>query len=107
MRGAEAFGRLFRQGRRIEAEHLQLLAAPAEGAIGRVGYVIGKQQLTLAVDRNRLKRMLRETVRRRRPALDAFDIILRLRRACPPTEIVAVGAEAARLLDALAPALPR
>ena len=107
MRGAAAFGRLFRQGRRIEGDHLQLLAAPAEGTIGRVGYVIGKQQLTLAVDRNRLKRMLREKVRRRRPALDAFDIILRLRRACPPTQIASVGAEAAQLLDALAPAGPR
>lgn len=107
MRGAAAFARLFRHGRRIEAEHLQLLAAPAEGEIGQVGYVIGKQQLTLAVDRNRLKRMLREAVRRRRPALDAFDIVLRLRRACPPADIATIGTEAGRLLDALAPAMPR
>ena len=101
MRGAAAFARLFRQGRRIDAEHLQLLAMPAGGAIGQVGYVIGKQQLKLAVDRNRLKRMLREAVRRRRPALDRFDIVLRLRRACPPAGIAAVGTEAERLLDAL------
>jgi ribonuclease P protein component len=66
--------------------------------------VIGKRQLTLAVDRNRLKRMLREEVRLRRPALDAFDIVLRLRRGCPQTGISAVGAEAARLLDSLTPA---
>jgi ribonuclease P protein component len=78
-----------------------LLAAPAGGPIGQVGYVIGKQQLTLAVDRNRLKRMLREAVRLRRPALDAFDIVLRLRRGCPRTVIAAVGAEAGRLLDSL------
>jgi len=102
LRGAAAFARVFRQGRRLEAEHLQLLAAPAEGATGQVGYVIGKQQLTLAVDRNRLKRMLREAVRRRRPALDGFDIVLRLRRVCPPGGIAVVGIEAARLLDALA-----
>lgn len=101
MRGAAAFARLFRQGRRIEADHLQLLAVPAGGAIGQVGYVIGKQQLKLAVDRNRLKRMLREAVRRRRPALDRFDIVLRLRRGCAPAGIAAVGAEAAQLLDAL------
>lgn len=107
MRGAAAFARLFRQGRRIETEHLQLLAAPAGGAIGRVGYVIGKQQLTLAVNRNRLKRMMREAVRRRRPALDAFDIVLRLRRGCPQEGIAAIGAEAARLLDALAAARSR
>jgi ribonuclease P protein component len=101
LRGAAAFARLFRQGRRIDAEHLQLLAMPAGGAIGQVGYVIGKQQLKLAVDRNRLKRMLREAVRRRRPALDHFDIVLRLRRGCAPAGIAAVRAEAARLLDAL------
>lgn len=101
MRGAAAFARLFRQGRRIEAEHLQLLAVPAGGAIGQVGYVIGKQQLKLAVHRNRLKRILREAVRRRRPALDRFDIVLRLRRGCPPAGIAAVGCEAAQLLDAL------
>ncbi|MGH8713090.1 MAG: ribonuclease P protein component [Casimicrobiaceae bacterium] len=104
MRGAAAFARLFRQGRRIEAEHLQLLAAPAAGAIGRVGYVIGKQQLSLAVDRNRLRRMLREAVRRRRPALDAFDIVLRLRRRSQPAGLRAIGEEAAVLLDILAPA---
>ena len=80
---------------------------PAGGAIGQVGYVIGKQQLTLAVDRNRLKRILREAVRLRRPALDAFDIVLRLRRGCPRTGIAAVGAEAARLLDSLTPARSR
>jgi ribonuclease P protein component len=101
LRGAAAFTRLFRQGRRIEAEYLQLLAVPAGGPIGQVGYVIGKQQLKLAVDRNRLKRMLREAVRLRRPGLDRFDIVLRLRRGCPPARIAALGTEAARLLDAL------
>ncbi|MGH8799899.1 MAG: ribonuclease P protein component [Casimicrobiaceae bacterium] len=107
MRGAASFAKLFRQGRRIEAEHLQLLAAPAAGAVGRVGYVIGKQQLSLAVDRNRLRRMLRETVRRRRPALDAFDIVLRLRRRGQPARLRAIGDEAAALLDALSPSRPR
>jgi ribonuclease P protein component len=107
LRGAAAFARLFRQGQRIEAEHLQLLSAPAEAAIGRVGYVIGKQQLSLAVDRNRLKRMLREAVRRRRPALDEFDIVLRLRRGCRPAGLAALGVEAARLLDALTAAKGR
>jgi ribonuclease P protein component len=107
LRGAAAFARLFRQGRRIEAEHLQLLAVPAAGPIGQVGYVIGKQQLKLAVDRNRLKRMLREAVRLRRPALDRFDVVLRLRRGCPQAAIPAVGAEAARLLDALTAAGPQ
>lgn len=99
-----AFARLIRDGRRIDAGYLQLLAAPAADAIGRVGYVIGKQQLSLAVDRNRLRRTLREAVRQRRPALDAFDIVLRLCRRCHAAQLQAVGSEAAALLDALLPA---
>jgi RNase P protein component len=51
--------------------------------------------------------MLREAVRRRRPALDAFDIVLRLRRGCRPAGIAALGVEAARLLDALTAAKGR
>lgn len=78
-----------------------MLALAAAGSVGQVGYVIGKQQLTLAVDRNRVRRMLREAVRQRRPALDAFDIVLRLRRGCAPSGMQALRAEADTLLDAL------
>lgn len=101
MRGAASFARLFREGRRSDREHLQLLAAPAAGPDGRVGYVIGKQQLTRAVDRNRLRRMLREAVRQRRPAIATFDIVLRLTRRCRPAGLCVVVGEAAALLDAL------
>ena len=47
---------------------------------GRVGYVIGTKQLPRAVDRNRLRRMLREAIRARRPALSG----LRHRAAAAP-----------------------
>jgi ribonuclease P protein component len=92
---------MFRNARRIDAEHLQLLALPAADATGRVGYVIGKKQLGRAVDRNRLKRMLREAIRQRRPGIDAYDVVMRLRRACPASGLRELAAEAAALLDAL------
>lgn len=101
LRGAAAFAAVFRSGRRLEANRLQLLAIPAAGCTGRVGYVIGKKLLGRAVDRNRLKRMLRETIRMRRPAMNAFDLVLRLMRPCPAAEFSGVAAEAAMLLDAL------
>jgi ribonuclease P protein component len=98
---------LFRDGRRLNAAHLQLLAAPAAGAAGRVGYVIGKQQLAQAVDRNYARRVLREAVRRRRPALNCFDIVVRLRGPCEQAALPKLALEAAELLDALVATIDR
>jgi len=64
--------------------------------------VIAARHLPRAVDRNRLRRLLRELFRARRAAAGDFDIVLRLRRACSAAELTAVAAEAASLLDVLA-----
>ena len=69
--------------------------------MGRVGYVIPSKQLRRAIDRNRLKRMLREAIRARRPAMNAFDVVLRLRAASTRAELDATAAEAGALLDVL------
>ena len=102
LRGAAAFARVFHNGRRLEASRIQLLVAPAAEGPGRVGYVIGRKQLPRAVDRNRLRRMFRETLRARHSVTQQFDIVLRLRRSCARAEVPAVAAEAALLLDSLA-----
>jgi ribonuclease P protein component len=78
-----------------------LLALAAARAHGRVGYVIGRKQLARAVDRNLLRRLLREAVRSKRPGVDVFDIIFRLRRTCPRSDIRGLALEAAALMDIL------
>jgi ribonuclease P protein component len=80
---------------------VQLIVAPAGELPGQVGYVIGAKQLPRAVDRNRLRRVLREALRMRRAALSGFDIVLRLRRPCARSEVASVASEAAMLLDRL------
>jgi ribonuclease P protein component len=95
---------MFQSGRRLNGTHLQLLASPAQGPAGRVGFVIGKKQLARAVDRNYVRRLMREAVRSRRPGVDAFDIVLRLREPCAPLPLATLLPEAAALLDALAEA---
>ncbi len=74
---------------------------PAPTGAGRVGYVIGKQQLIRAVDRNYVRRMMREAVRHRRPDLRRFDIVVRLRARCARNSLPTLALEAAGLLDAL------
>jgi ribonuclease P protein component len=100
--GQGAFEALFRDGRRSEGRHIQVVAAPAAGNPGRVGYVIARKTLPRAVDRNRLRRCVREIVRALRPSITAFDVIVRVKRAGSRAEIDAAVAEAGRLLAALA-----
>ena len=66
--------------------------------VGRVGYVIGRKAMPRAVDRNRLRRRLREIVRAARPALDAYDVILRVRSAVSAVDVDAAALEGARLV---------
>jgi ribonuclease P protein component len=47
---------------------------------GRVGFVVGRKALPRAVDRNRFKRKLREVLRRARPDLEGYDLVVRRAR---------------------------
>ncbi len=69
--------------------------------VGRVGYVISGKSMPRAVDRNRLRRRLREHVRAVRPALSAFDVILRVRGPVKPADVLEAAQEGARLLRQL------
>ncbi|MGC1817385.1 MAG: ribonuclease P protein component [Casimicrobiaceae bacterium] len=101
LRGIGAFEAVFRAGARHDARYLQLIAARAAQPPGRVGYVIGRKVMPLAVDRNRLRRCLREMIRGARPALEAYDVILRVKRSVARCEIDVVLGEARQLLARL------
>ena len=70
-------------------------------APGCVGFIIPAKQLRRPVDRNLLRRVLREAVRSRRPDVERFDIILRLSRACARQRLRSLALEAKDLVDAL------
>jgi ribonuclease P protein component len=97
---------VFRTGRRVEGLYLSLVVAPSAIPGGRTGYVISRKTAPRAVDRNRVRRKLREVVRALRPGLPPLDVIVRLKRARNRADQDAVAQEALRLLAGLAERAP-
>jgi ribonuclease P protein component len=100
--GSKAFGRLFRDGRRITGQHVQIIAAASAPGAGRHGFIIAKVHLKRAVDRNYVRRIVREALRGRRRVAADFDIIVKLRAACARNRLRELAEETAALIDALA-----
>ncbi len=56
--------------------YLTVLAKPNEQEIARLGLAITKKRLKLAVDRNRVKRLARETFRHHQTRLAGLDCVV-------------------------------
>lgn len=61
---------------RISHQHLLLLACHNGRGFPRLGLVVAKKHLRLAVDRNRIKRLFRESFRKRQADFADLDLIL-------------------------------
>ena len=72
------FGRVFRAGRRHGDRYFSLVFAPAPGPTPRLGLAISRKVSRRAVQRNRIKRVVRECFRRR-PDLPVVDIVVMAR----------------------------
>ena len=99
--GTGVFAAIFRNGIRRDGAFVQLIAVPARKAPGRVGFVIGRKAFQRAVERNRVRRVLRAIVAAARPEIERFDVIVRIKRGCPRAEIRSLAAEAEQLLATL------
>ncbi|MEZ5464095.1 MAG: ribonuclease P protein component [Lysobacteraceae bacterium] len=87
------FQRVFAKGRRFNSPHLQLIARPrdpvvnatdvdsetrhvAEPSPARLGLTVAKRVAKRAVDRNRVKRIARDSFRRHQHRLTGLDLVL-------------------------------
>ncbi|MGD9386595.1 MAG: ribonuclease P protein component [Gammaproteobacteria bacterium] len=85
------FSRVFRAGRRIGDRYFTLVYAPGRGPAARLGLAVSRKVSRRAVERNRIKRVLRESFRRH-PDLPALDIVVMARpgaAACDNHELSA------------------
>lgn len=64
---------------RASSQHFLLLVAANGLAAPRLGIVIGKRRVKRAVDRNLLRRLIRETFRHRSTDLAGLDIVVLVR----------------------------
>ena len=99
------FERVYKQGRRHFAPHLTvfyLLQEAEPGARGlRIGFTVGKA-LGGAVQRNRLKRRLREAVRLNLPANEpSADVVINPKVSLLKTQFEVVQGEIAAALQAI------
>jgi ribonuclease P protein component len=86
---------------------VQLVSVRAAKPLGRAGFVVSRKSLPRAVDRNRLKRLLREMLRATRADATLLDIVIRLKRPVPTYLFDEAVAEAARFLADAAAAASR
>lgn len=91
MHGTE-FDNVFQNGQRSADRFFTILFNPNLLNRSRLGFAISKQRVRLAVGRNRLRRLVRESFRLRAAGLPAVDLVVLARdaaQAAPSSELVA------------------
>ncbi|MFZ0790146.1 MAG: ribonuclease P protein component [Chromatiaceae bacterium] len=95
MREARSFKRVFARHRRFGGTGFAVLARPGKAEHARLGLAISKRCAPRAVDRNRLKRTIRESFRIVADQLPPVDVVV----LCARDAVTLSGAQLRRSLD--------
>jgi ribonuclease P protein component len=100
---ARDFAELRAKGsRRIASRHFSAEFRPTDRSTARLGLAVSRRVSKLAVERNRLKRLVRDSFRRRRAVFEPVDILVIARSSA----VAASGTELLADLEALWRRLP-
>lgn len=72
------FDRVFAESQRARTDFMLVMARPNQAGHPRLGMIVPKRLLARAVDRNRVKRCVRESFRQVLQELPACDFVVRL-----------------------------
>jgi ribonuclease P protein component len=102
------FERVYKQGKRHFATHMTVFyLSRTEGEGLRIGFTVGRV-LGGAVDRNRMKRRLREAVRLNRPETVApVDVVINPKKSLLKVEFSEIQKEVTRAFEVIQKVLPK
>ncbi|MBV9576531.1 MAG: ribonuclease P protein component [Gammaproteobacteria bacterium] len=83
--GKENFQSVFANPYKVAYKALLALYKPNQ-SYARLGIIIGKRYMKRAVDRNQLRRIVRESFRFQKEALKGFDIVVLVRSTVSPSQ---------------------
>jgi ribonuclease P protein component len=75
------YRQVFTKPKRVSTPELLFLFSRNQQPNSRLGLAIAKKQLPLAVDRNRVKRLVRESFRIKRCEISSLDIVVMARKS--------------------------
>jgi ribonuclease P protein component len=98
------FEAVLRSGVRVSTRNFvaRALRNSAPGEMPRLGMIAGRKAASRAVDRNRVKRLIREIFRERAPTFAAYDVAVQLRSDLRSDNNESIRAELSGLLASLA-----
>jgi ribonuclease P protein component len=73
---AAAFGRVFKKATRSRDKWFTVLCRENEMDVARLGLAISKKNCRHATDRNRIKRVVRESFRQHQTSLSGLDVVV-------------------------------
>ena len=78
------FQSVFADPRKVSNRYLLALYKPNQQVNARLGIIVPKSRVKKAVDRNLIRRIVRESFRHQQAALKGLDLIVLIRSECSP-----------------------
>ena len=97
-----SFGTILRGSRKLRGRFAILHVAPGQPGNSRLGIALTRRLVPDAVDRNRVKRLVRDTFRRHVVKHAGLDCVVSLRERFDPAQAEPLFAEIGTLFDQLA-----
>jgi ribonuclease P protein component len=106
LRGSQDFQKVYRQGKRYDGSLLTAFVLPNKLPQDRLGITASRKAVGNAVQRNRARRLLKETFRLKKSSLvglqEHYDWVINAKRRLPGFKVTAVIDEFERLVARVA-----